>query len=167
MKKIVYLLISIGLFIIKPNICNAYAGSPRGWYLSPGVALAMNIKPKIIAGGELSFCYLWEPGMFYLGSNFEVVYDDRIKTVRNTIGVEFGWWIVGFDGGLLIEYKNKEIGFNIRPYLILPLFTIWGGQIKDYKIYPNIIIYYRFNKIFNSLQSHEIGLMFKCPIWIK
>jgi len=153
----------IFLLFILLCIKNVYAINlnnigPKGWFISPGFSLGVNQdKGSFTYGFELSSSYYFDENFIHLGLMIDCKnYDD---TWISSFGPEFGFTFVGFDTGLLVDYKNNY-GFMIRPYLIIPLNDITNKKL----IYTNLIFYYKYSYFRKQSFNNELGFLFKTSI---
>lgn len=139
----------------ETDLSSVTVGYGGAWYLMGGATGGGSFGPTGrggVIGGELSVAKL-ELGWWY-GVYTDVVYDFGVDNVTLTAGPEFGYQIVGFDGGVGVrpaEDGGLELGPQVRGLLTFGLlsFYVRRGFWPDATRHRNV---------------WQVGAMFKIPL---
>lgn len=116
-KKIILLLIVLSAG--SAGSASAY----NGWYASPGVTIGLR-ESSPVTGMEFSMARIGS-GFFYMGVFTETSYIGKTNACSVVAGPQFGWLILGVDGGPVYLYEKKKsyCGYSVRPYVTIPYFV--------------------------------------------
>jgi hypothetical protein len=153
------------LYIFNSSLF-AWYKSFKGAVISPGINTGFQQNDNSIAGCEISLFVFKD--LTYFGIMTECIYNFETNSPRYIIGPEIGFFIFGLDGGIVINQKNKESGYSIRPYCAIPvvIYSIRNDHEPNFihRIMP--FIYYRYTKFADSKES-EVGILIKMLFPIK
>ncbi len=146
------------------------AGPKPGWYLMPGGTLAATLVLErdgnlgFSGGGELSIvcygCFNNKPALahgradYWLGAYAEVLHQPNRSQLRASMGPEFGWSLLGVDGGLVIaDDESTHFGATLRGLVTFGVVT-----------FSNRLVYLPKHDDEPAALLGEAGLTFKLPV---
>lgn len=107
----------------------------------------------LCGGVELSLARLEEDeGLFWYGVYGDAIYHSGAEALRMTIGPEVGLFLLGVDGGLLVEKQHTETRFG---FAVRALFS--AAVLTPYLRYGHVL----------TGEGHryfESGVLFKLPM---
>jgi len=131
-----------------------------GWFLPVGFTVAGAAHPAadtgLVAGVEGSLAYFPLDYGTWAGGYVDAVYDTGTKRARFSIGPEFGFTFIGFDGGLVVQPgpDRTAIGYQGRVLLTMGLLSFYARWGK----LPSLDV---------DATYREIGVLVKWPILLR
>lgn len=129
-----------------------------GWFLPLGVNLGVGLDEGdvgFLLGGELSAVYLESTTWF--GFYGDTLYDFGSSSIRSSVGIEGGWFVVGVEAGYVLQIDDA--GNVLHGLRLSGLLT--SGLISGYLRWERMI---RDESQLDRPNIFELGVLLKWPI---
>lgn len=127
---------------------------PQGWFLPVGLSVAGAAHPTsptaLAVGAEASVVAFPVAEGNWVGAYVDAVHELDNDLTRVSIGPEFGFVLIGVDGGFVVQRSERG--------------THYGGAVRPMLSFSFLTVYGRWGWLSDDERFREIGVLLKFPI---